>query len=187
MTIQKIKSTKFHSSVNTKSVVRERDCREIITHVQFPEDGSMQEVNMEVIQRGMKLRHIITEKSLQKRLGHLFTPTTLYQYARSSDIFDCQTVFNFPRPLLIKETRMTQGRPRIKQYYLLDEVKFYVNYVEDLRDQEILNRPQGHLVLPPRRPGNNVVIPSKTEGSTVQKYKVNSFKNWISSIKEKLI
>jgi hypothetical protein len=163
---------------------KSKDFREVITHVKFPEDIGFREVTESLIKEGLQKSHILDESKLQFLLGHLFTPCTLYQYARDKDIFKTQTILNFPKPMLIKhKVPGKKGKPSIRHYYLAQEVSEYVKYVESLRDDEVLNRPQGNFVVPNRRVQS--FVEERVMPQNFKKFKVSSIKDFFENIKRK--
>jgi len=160
--------------------------REVITHVQFPEDDQMVAISESKIREGISKSYIVTERSLQILLGHLFVPSTVYNYARTSDIYTSQTILNFPKPIIVKEHRIgKKGRPRLRHYYLAQEVATYVKYVEKLREQEMLNRPQGYMVLP--KPRIQSFVEKQLQPENVQKFKVNSVNHFLTTLKKSIL
>ena len=184
MTISKGKPSFQRGRTHFRYYTRMQDLREVITHVKFPEDKGFREISESVIQEGLKKSHILDESKLQFLLGHLFTPCTLYQYARDKDIFKTQTILNFPKPMLLKHKMPgKKGKPTIRHYYLAQEVSEYVKYVESLRDDEVLNRPQGNLVVPNRRVQS--FVEERVMPQNFKKFKVSSLKDFFENIKRK--
>lgn len=180
--------TKINSRFKTKykSIKNLHNLREVITHVQFPEDDQMVEANSDKIREGIAKQYILSEMTVKKMLGHLYTPSTLYTYARTSDLYSCQTILNYPKPMLIKDWKCKRrGKKPIKHYYLSQDVAAYIKYVEKLRADTILNRPQGDLV--PQAKRIQWLVEEVNLPINIKKYKVRVIKDFFLNLKGKII
>tara|TARA_Y100000816_G_scaffold282718_1_gene258741 strand:- start:371 stop:925 length:555 start_codon:yes stop_codon:yes gene_type:complete len=169
-----------------KSLTELYNLREVITHVQFPEDEQMVKVNSDKIKEGIDKQYILSEMTVKNMLGHLYSPSTLYYYARTSDIYSRQTILNYPKPMLIKDEKCKRlGRKPIKYYYLSQDVAEYIKYVEKLRDDVILSRPQGNLVPQVKRV--QWLVEKVSSPMNIKKYKVGVIKDFLLNLKGKII
>jgi|GEM_PF-3598708 len=135
------------------------DLREVIGHVQFPEDDYLKKVTKKKIEQGLKMGYLVTANDLKNSLGHLFTSKTIDVYSHSKDIYETRTIFWFPKPIIFG----------LKRYYIAQDVAHYVQFVEDVRAERIAKRELGYLV-----PQKNRVQPEMD--NVVKKKNISKFK-----------
>lgn len=140
------------------------DLREVITHIQLPDDDCLRKVNSTNIKKGLKMGYIITGNDLKSALGHLFTRSTIQTYIQSRDIYECRTIFWFPKSILHKNRR----------YFIAQDVAHYIQFVEELREEGIAKRSLGYLVPQKHRiqPDMDNVVKKKN----ISKFKVGAKK-----------
>ena len=112
------------------------DLREVITHIQFPEDEKLCKATPQKVTMGIEKGYIIGYGGLQKSLAHAFCLSTIRQYQAMKDIYYSRTVFWFPKPIIIGTQR----------FYLAQDVAFYVQFLDEIRSDRISNRSLGYLV-----------------------------------------
>lgn len=135
------------------------DLREVITHIQLPDEDCLRKVNKATINKGLKMGYLITGNDLKSALGHLFTRTTIHNYVQAKDIYECRTIFWFPKSILYKNRR----------YFIAQDVAHYIQFVEELRAEGIAKRSLGYLV-----PQKTRIQPDMD--NVVKKKNINKFK-----------
>jgi len=140
------------------------DLREVIGHVQFPEDDYLKKVTKKKIEQGLRMGYLVTANDLKNSLGHLFTSKTIDVYSHSKDIYETRTIFWFPKPIIFG----------LKRYYIAQDVAHYVQFVEDLRAERIAHRELGYLV--PQKVRTQPDMDNVVKKKNISKFKVGAEK-----------
>jgi hypothetical protein len=140
------------------------DLREVITHIQFPEDDHLRKASKSNIEKGLKMGYLITHNDLNSSLDHLFTRNTVTVYANCKDIYETRTIFWFPKAIFYGSRR----------YYIAQDVAHYVQFVEDLRAERIAKRELGYLV--PQKVRTQPEMENVVKKKNISKFKVGAKK-----------
>jgi hypothetical protein len=140
------------------------DLREVIRHVQFPEDDYLKKVTNKKIEHGLEMGYLVTANDLKNSLDHLFTRKTIEVYSSSKDIYETRTIFWFPKPIIFG----------FKRYYIAQDVAHYVQFVEDLRAERIAKRELGYLV--PQKVRTQPEMDNVVKKKNISKFKVGAKK-----------
>ena len=149
------------------------DLREVITHLQFPEDKKLEKATAKKIETGLDKGYLITNDDLLDNLGHLFCEHTINCYYTRRDTTETRTIHNLPKPIIHKDLR----------YFVKQDVAFYVQYVEELRAAGIAKRKMGYLV--PQKYREQLALIESIKKKNVTKFKVG-VKNVLDYFSSKL-
>ena len=171
-TLSKAMPSQIKANVMKKSPNKD-DFREVITHLQFPEDKKLEKVTAKKIETGLDKGYLITNDDLLDNLGHLFCEYTINCYYTRRDTTETRTIYNLPKPIIHKDLR----------YFVKQDVAFYVQYVEELRAAGIAKRKMGYLV--PQKYRTQLALIESIKKKNVTKFKVG-VKNVLDYFSSKL-
>lgn len=171
-TLSKAMPSQIKANVMKKSPNKD-DFREVITHLQFPEDKKFEKVTAKKIETGLDKGYLITNDDLLDNLGHLFCEYTINCYYTRRDTTETRTIYNLPKPIIHKDLR----------YFVKQDVAFYVQYVEELRAAGIAKRKMGYLV--PQKHRTQLALIESIKKKNVTKFKVG-VKNVLDYFSSKL-
>lgn len=171
-TLSKAMPSQIKANVMKKSPNKD-DFREVITHLQFPEDKKLEKVTAKKIETGLDKGYLITNDDLLDNLGHLFCEYTINCYYTRRDTTETRTIYNLPKPIIHKDLR----------YFVKQDVAFYVQYVEELRAAGIAKRKMGYLV--PQKHRTQLALIESIKKKNVTKFKVG-VKNVLDYFSSKL-
>ena len=157
--ISKDMPTQIKANVMKKTPHRD-DFREVITHLQFPEDQRLERVTAKKIETGLKKGYLCTNDDMLYNLGHLFCDSTIKSYYMNKNSLECRTIYNLPKPVIHKK----------KRYFVKQDIAFYVQYVEELRAEGIAKRKMGYLV--PQKYRIQLALIESIKNKNVTKFKV---------------
>lgn len=140
------------------------DLREVITHVQFQGDKELCKATPEKVTSGVEQGYIINQGEFEKSLSHAFCLNTIRQYQSTKDIYYSRTVFWLPKPIFVGK----------KRFYLAQDVAFYVQFIDEIRSDEILNRDLGYLV--PQKVRTQPDMDNVVKKKNINKFKVGAQK-----------
>ena len=170
--ISKDMPAKIRANVMRKNPDRD-DFREVITHLQFPEDKRLEKVTPKKVQTGLKKGYLCNSRDLNYYLGHLFCDSTINEYLMMKNPTSIRTAYNMPRPIVSKKRR----------YFVKQDVAFYVQYIEELRAEGIAKRKLGYLV--PQKGRDQLALIESIKKKNIAKFKVG-VKNVLDYFSSKL-
>ena len=170
--ISKDMPTQIKANVMKKTPHRD-DFREVITHLQFPEDQRLERVTAKKIETGLKKGYLCTNDDMLYNLGHLFCDSTIKSYYMNKNSLECRTIYNLPKPVIHKK----------KRYFVKQDIAFYVQYVEELRAEGIAKRKMGYLV--PQKDRDQLALIESIKKKNIAKFKVG-VKNVLDYFSSKL-
>lgn len=170
--ISKDMPAKIKANVMRKNPDRD-DFREVITHLQFPEDKRLEKVTPKKVQTGLKKGYLCNSRDLNYYLGHLFCDSTINEYLMMKNPTSIRTAYNMPKPIVSKKRR----------YFVKQDVAFYVQYIEELRAEGIAKRKLGYLV--PQKGREQLALIESIKKKNVTKFKVR-VKNVLDYFSSKL-
>ena len=138
------------------------DLREVINHIQFPDEGSLRKVNKATINKGLKMGYIMSTSDLKSALGHLFPKNTIHTYIQTKDIYLSRTVFWFPKSMMLG----------FRRYFIAQDVAHYIQFVEELRAEKITQRSLGYLV--PQKVRTQPDMDNVVKKKNISKFKVGA-------------
>ena len=171
-TLSKAMPSQIKANVMKKNPNRD-DFREVITHLQFPEDKKLEKVTPNKIQTGLKKGYLCNSRDLNYYLGHLFCDSTINEYLMMKNPTSIRTAYNMPKPIVSKKRR----------YFVKQDVAFYVQYIEELRAEGIAKRKLGYLV--PQKDRDQLALIESIKKKNIAKFKVG-VKNVLDYFSSKL-